>query len=87
MAASPSPWRPAGAQCRLVRRTSYGQLGLLLVTPRSSCAPEEPDRGLLDLAGLELDLEALLGRPVDVGTTASLKEGLRARVLAESIGL
>jgi excisionase family DNA binding protein len=42
---------------------------------------------LLDLAGLELDLEALLGRQVDVGDAASLRPDVRERVLAESIPL
>ncbi|MGH8985416.1 MAG: nucleotidyltransferase family protein [Acidimicrobiia bacterium] len=47
----------------------------------------DPDRSLLDLAGLHLDLEDLLGRPVDVGTAASLRERIRERVLRESIPL
>lgn len=47
----------------------------------------EPGRSLLDLAQLELDLEALFGRRVDLGTTGSLRERLRERVLAEAIPL
>jgi excisionase family DNA binding protein len=46
-----------------------------------------PKATLLDLAGLELDLEALLGRRVDVGDAASLRSDFRARVLSESIPL
>jgi excisionase family DNA binding protein len=47
----------------------------------------EPQATLLDLAGLELDLEALLGRRVDVGNVASLRPSIRDRLLAESIPL
>lgn len=47
----------------------------------------EPDRSLVDLAQLELDLEALLGRRVDLGTTASLRDHVRSRALAEAIPL
>ncbi len=38
-------------------------------------------------AGLMLDLEALLGRKVDVATEAALKERIRERVLREAISL
>ena len=38
---------------------------------------------LLDLAGLKLDLEKLLGREVDVVTYRSLNPLLRDRILAE----
>ena len=34
-----------------------------------------------------LDLEALLGRKVDVATEAALKERIRERVLQESISI
>ena len=44
----------------------------------------EPGRTLLDLAGLELDLEALLGRPVDVVTADGLREPVRASALREA---
>lgn len=47
----------------------------------------EPGRSLVDLAQLELDLEALLGRRVDVGSAGSLRDRLRHRVLAEVIPL
>lgn len=40
----------------------------------------EPDRSLLDLAGLKLDLEELLGCPVDVLTDAGLKPRLLSQV-------
>ncbi len=47
----------------------------------------EAGRSLIDLAKLELDLEKLLGSRVDVGTAASLRDRLRARVLAEAVPL
>jgi uncharacterized protein len=47
----------------------------------------EADRSLVDLAQLELDLEALLGRRVDVGTSASLRDHVRRHALAEAIPL
>ena len=45
----------------------------------------EPGRSLLDLGGLQAELEALLGCHVDVVTEKSLKARLRGRVLAEAI--
>lgn len=45
----------------------------------------DPDRSLMDHAGLKLDLEALLGRPVDVATERGLNERYRDRVLREAI--
>ena len=45
----------------------------------------EPGRTLLDLARLELRLEGLLGRPVDVVTEAGLREPVRAAALREAI--
>jgi predicted nucleotidyltransferase len=44
----------------------------------------EPDRSLLDLSGLVLDLQDLLGREVDVVTEASIYWLLRRRVLKEA---
>ncbi len=38
-------------------------------------------------AGLMLELEALLGRKVDVATEAALKERIREKVLQEAISL
>ena len=45
----------------------------------------EPGRSLLDLAGLLVDLEDLLGHPVDVVTEPGLKARIRQRVLAEAV--
>jgi predicted nucleotidyltransferase len=39
-------------------------------------------RSVVDLAGFQLDLEDLLGCPVDVVTEGGVKSRLRARVLA-----
>ncbi|CAN5519410.1 hypothetical protein BH18ACT3_BH18ACT3_20340 [soil metagenome] len=43
--------------------------------------------GLVALAGLERELAELLGVPVDVVPTESLKPGIRDEVLAEAIAL
>jgi uncharacterized protein len=45
----------------------------------------EEGRGLLDLAGLRLDLIELLGRDADVITYASLHPRLKDRILDEQI--
>ena len=45
----------------------------------------EPGRSLLDLGGLQAELEALLGCPVDVVTEKGLKARIRGRVLAEAV--
>lgn len=45
----------------------------------------EPDRSLLDLSGLLLDLQDLLGCKVDVTTERSLHWYIRARVLQEAV--
>lgn len=47
----------------------------------------QPDRSLMDLAGLKLALEELLGRPVDVVTEVGLRDRLRERVLREAVAL
>jgi uncharacterized protein len=45
----------------------------------------EPGRSLLDLAALLVDLEDLLGHPVDVVTESGLKARIRQRVLDEAV--
>ncbi len=45
----------------------------------------EPGRTLLDLGGLQQELEILLGCRVDVVTVRSLKARIRDRVLREAI--
>jgi predicted nucleotidyltransferase len=47
----------------------------------------EPGRSLLDLGGLLMDLQALLGQKVDVVTERGLKPRIRERVLAEAVAL
>lgn len=47
----------------------------------------EPGRSLLDLGGLLMDLQQLLGHPVDVVTERGLRERIRERVLEEAIPL
>lgn len=47
----------------------------------------EKGRSLLDLGGLLMDLQDLLGRPVDVVTEKGLKARIRNRVLEEAVPL
>ena len=47
----------------------------------------EPGRNLLDLGGLLMDLQELLGRPVDVVTERGLRPRVRTRVLTEALPL
>jgi uncharacterized protein len=47
----------------------------------------EPGRSLLDLGGLLMDLEEVLGAPVDVVTEKGLRPRLRERVLREAVNL
>jgi uncharacterized protein len=47
----------------------------------------EPGRSLLDHAALVLELEALLGRRVDVAIARGLRDRIRDRVLKEAIPL
>jgi len=44
----------------------------------------EPDRSLFDLAALVMELEALLGRPVDVMPDDAIYWLLRRRILSEA---
>lgn len=45
----------------------------------------EPGRSLLDLGGLQMELESLLGCRVDVVTSRGLKARIRERVLREAM--
>lgn len=47
----------------------------------------EPGRSLLDLGGLQMDLQDLLGRPVDLKTRGFLREDILERVEKEAIRL
>ncbi len=44
----------------------------------------EPGRSLFDLGGLQMDLQQLLQRPVDVVTEAGLRQRIRDTVLREA---
>ena len=46
-----------------------------------------PGRSLLDLGGLLYELQHLLGRNVDVVTTAGLRSRIRDRVLKEAVDI
>jgi uncharacterized protein len=47
----------------------------------------EPGRSLLDLGGLQVELEDLLGRSVDVVTLRGLRKRLKSSVIKESLPL
>jgi hypothetical protein len=47
----------------------------------------DPGRSLLDLGGLNLDLERLLNAKVDVVSSRGLRERVRERVLREAVPL
>ena len=47
----------------------------------------EPGRSLLDLGGLLMDLQDLLGRPVDVVTEKGLRPRIRDRALKEAVAI
>jgi predicted nucleotidyltransferase len=47
----------------------------------------EPERSLLDLGGLLMDLQELLGCQVDIVTEKGLRGRIRERVLKEAIAL
>ena len=47
----------------------------------------ESGRSLMDLGGLQMDLQDLLGCKVDVVTLEGLRERIRERVLAEAVPL
>lgn len=45
----------------------------------------EPGRSLLDMGGLLMDLQKLLGRKVDVVTEKGLRPRIKARVMREAV--
>jgi predicted nucleotidyltransferase len=47
----------------------------------------EPGRSLLDLGGLQVELESLLGCPVDVVTVRGLKARIRDQVVQEAVAV
>jgi hypothetical protein len=62
---------------RAARRTRPSDLELLLEL--------DPGRSLLDLGGLQFELEVLLGCRVDVVTEKGLKRRIHDRVLREAV--
>lgn len=76
----------------ILRRHGVVRAGVFGSRPRGTARADsdldlvvefEPGRSLLDLVGLEQDLEGALGIPVDVATYRSLHPLLRDRILAE----
>ena len=47
----------------------------------------DPGRGLFDLGGLLMDLQDLLGHPVDVVTETTLRSRVSQRVLSDAVEL
>jgi predicted nucleotidyltransferase len=47
----------------------------------------EPQRSLLDQVGLKLEIEELLGRPVDVVVEGGISPYLEKQILAEAVPL
>ena len=47
----------------------------------------EPGRSLMDLGGLQMDLEQLLGGKVDVISSRGLRERVRERILRDAVPL
>jgi predicted nucleotidyltransferase len=47
----------------------------------------EPKRSLMDHAGLVIELEALLGRSVEIGTPKGLRTDYKERILNEAVPL
>jgi predicted nucleotidyltransferase len=47
----------------------------------------EPGRSLFDMGGLLYDLQQLLGRNIDVVTTAGLRSRIKERVIKEAVPL
>ena len=65
-------------------------LGWLLTGAHATCVYSarwramRPGRSLLDLGGLLMDLQKLMGRKVDVVTETGLRPRLRPRILREA---
>jgi predicted nucleotidyltransferase len=75
---------------RVVRAGLFGSVARGTAGPASDVdllVEFAPGASLLDLATLELDLAALLGRPVEVVTYGSLDARMRERVLSEQVPL
>lgn len=72
----------------VVRASLFGSVARGDDTPESDLdflVEFEAGRTLLDLSGLRLDLQDLLGREVDVATPGSLHPKLKSHILAEQV--
>lgn len=68
----------------------FGSVARGTATPESDIdllVELEPGRSLLDLGGLLMDLQQVLGLPVDVVTVQGLRPRIRERVLGEAVPL
>ena len=93
----PSPLGPArAAVLRIARKFGARSVRLFgsLARGEADAASDidllvelEPGRSLLDLSGMQFELEALLGRHVDVVTERGLRPRIRDRVLREAVPL
>ena len=93
----PSPLGPArAAVLRIARKFGARSVRLFgsLAREEADAASDidllvelEPGRSLLDLSGMQFELEALLGRHVDVVTERGLRPRIRDRVLREAVPL
>ena len=93
----PSPLGPArAAVLRIARKFGARSVRLFgsLARGEADAASDidllvelEPGRSLLDLGGMQFELEALLGRHVDVVTERGLRPRIRDRVLREAVPL
>lgn len=93
----PSPLGPARAEVlRIARKFGARSVRLFgsLASGEADAASDidflvelEPGRSLLDLGGMQFELEALLGRHVDVVTERGLRPRIRRRVLREVVPL
>lgn len=81
---------------RIARKYGGGSVSVFGSVARKDPGPDsdidfliemEPGHGLFEQTAMLLDLEELLGRPVDVVTPEGLRERMRERVLREAVPL
>ena len=79
---------------RLAQRRGVSKLRIFGSAGREEAGPHsdfdflvelEPGRTLIDLGGLQMDLQELLGRKVDLVEQAALHPMIRDRILAEAV--
>jgi uncharacterized protein len=79
---------------RLARRRGVSKLRIFGSVSRGEAGPAsdfdflgelDPGRTLIDLGGLQIDLQELLGREVDLVEPAALHPMIRDRILAEAV--